>query len=189
MHGPILAKEIRASWGKFPGVCQQSGPARMNHGFFVLYRRVRRIGGALEQYEAVIELFVQDLSAGSTFANYIPFVIDTGTDVTIIPRKLVPEEAFPVDKAVKPYGVPVEGLTGWRVFGRTFSASLAIVSPELTFAGLGFGKLTVVVVDSWEGDFAMLGLDALRRVVIVSDHEHVSFWPLPTGKIGAGLST
>jgi hypothetical protein len=45
------------------------------------------------------------------------------------------------------------------------------------------------VVDYWEEDYAVLGLDALRRVVMVSDDQHVSFWPLPTAKKNGGLST
>jgi len=135
----------------------------------------------LEQWEATINLLVTDLSLSSTFSGFIPFVIDTATDVTIIPRKLVPPNAFPVREAVKPYFVPVEGLTGRTVVGRTFSASLAIVPPAAKYGGLGFNILTIVVVDSWEGKYAMLGLDAIRRVVMVSDHDHVSFWPLPTG--------
>jgi len=179
MHGPVLAKEIRRCRGRFPGVCQSSGSIETGYSFFVRYRRVGQISGPLEQWEAVINMLVADPSTSSMF--FIPFVIDTGTDVTIIPRNLVPKAAFPTDKAVRPYTLTIIGFPDWIVFGRPFSANLAIVPPAAKYEGLGFKGITITVVDSWEGKYALLGLDALRQVVMVSDSDHVSFWPLPTG--------
>jgi len=152
------------------------------YGFHVPYRSVGLIEGALEQCEAVISLMVIDLTPGSTFCDFIPFVIDTGTDVTIIPRNLVPRSAFPVQGANTSYEVPVTGLTGRTLWARIYSASLAIVPPTTKFGGLGFNVLTIVVVDTWEGECAVLGLDALRQVVVVSDPKHITFWPLSLGQ-------
>jgi hypothetical protein len=111
----------------------------------------------------------------------LPFVVDTGTDATIVPRKLLPDGLFPRSKAVSGTWIPVVGLAGGWIAGLPFAASLAI-SPQAPGAnGLSFGRLTVVVVDSWDQNYGMLGMDALRNVVTVFDRDHVCFWPVPTG--------
>ncbi|MCH8960652.1 MAG: hypothetical protein IH820_04845 [Bacteroidetes bacterium] len=141
------------------------------------YRRVRKVGDTLEQCEAVVKLLVHDRSPTSTFTGFLPFLVDTGSDVTLIPRTLVPSDAFPVEEALEPYEIPVEGLMGGSASGRIFSASLVIVPPAARYRGLSF-KNSIVVVDSWRSKYAILGLDAIRQVVMVSDDQHVSFWPL-----------
>jgi hypothetical protein len=128
----------------------------------------------------VIDLLLLDLSRRLTVSVVMPLVVDSGTDVTIIPRKLLPPATFPRERAVWPFYVPVTGLTGRTTMGLTFSATLAIVPREAGFGALSIGLLNVVVVDddAWLGEFGMLGLDALRRVVVISDPKHISFWPL-----------
>ena len=44
---------------------------------------------------------------------------------------------------------------------------------------LSFGDLEPIVVDRWESDYGYLGLDALRKVVLVCDDHHASLWPKP----------
>ena len=60
----------------------------------------------MEQWDAVIHLLVLDLSRELTLPVIVPFVIDTGTDVTLIPRKLLPKAAFPRERAVWPFEMP-----------------------------------------------------------------------------------
>ncbi len=177
MHAVCSAIPLIEPRGSLPGVCQSSASSGSRQGFFVPYRCGEQVGGILEQSQAEIELFVRD--PHSHFIDLIPFVIDTATDVTIIPRTQV-GDAFQSRNAVPPYLVPVVGLTGRTVFGRAYSASLSIAPPSSDFESLSFGSLTVVVVDetSWGYNYGMLGLDALRRVVMVSDADHVSFWSM-----------
>ena len=176
MNSPGPASEIVPSCGRLPGVCQSSNPLRSDYGYHVEYQHLGRIGGTLEQWEVVIDLFVRD--SHSSFVDLLPFVVDMGTSLTIIPRSLVAHNAFPLRKAIVPYAVPVLGVTGTIVFGHTFSATVAIAPPSTRYTPLRFGNLTIVVVDpcAWEEEFGVLGLDALHRVVMVTDREHVTFW-------------
>lgn len=173
MYAPSPAIQVWPASRHFAGVCQCVGSFNPSNGLFVPYRRVP---GYSDAYEAVINLFVIDLS--SPFADYLPFVIDTATDVTIIPRKLLSRSnTFPPSRAIGPYSV--KGLTGKTVIGLRFRAAVAIAPRRPGPTPLGFGKLKPIVVDDWKENYGMLGLDALRRVVMVSDSDHVCFWPLP----------
>lgn len=178
MHGPNLATLIKPASRRdfYAGVCRSGCQANAGLGWFVPYRRVR---GYFKAYEAIINLHVQDLQ--STFVAILPFVIDTGTDVTIIPRRLLSPSAFPRSKSLGPYDVT--GLTGKTVVGLRFRAAVSVAQLQRSSDLLGFGKLTPIVVrdKDWEGDYGMLGLDALRKVVMVSDGDCVSLWPKPRG--------
>lgn len=175
MHAPNRATQVTRSGSRdfYAGVCQSGCPSNDKDGWFVPYRRVP---GFADGYEAVINLYVHDLS--STLICVAPFVIDTATDVTIIPRRLmIGPDAFQTAKALGPYRV--KGLTGKVVVGQRFRASMFIPLRQRDETPLSFGVLKPVVVDEWEGDYGTLGLDALRRVVMVSDKDHVSLWPAP----------
>jgi len=182
MHGPNLATLIQPASRRdfYAGVCQSGCQSNSSLGWFVPYRRVR---GYFNAYEAVINLHVQDLH--STFVAILPFVIDTGTDVTIIPRRLLDPGAFPRSKSLGRY--EVKGLAGGTVVGLRFRAAVSVALLRRGSDLLGFGKLTPIVVrdEDWEGDFGMLGLDALRKVVMVSDGDCVSLWPKPRGPCSA----
>jgi len=177
MYSPIPAKQARPPHGRSPRVRQPDEPHESRSGYFVPYRRVRPIAGTVAQWAAVVEMFVQDLSTGSTSTAFIPFIIDTGSDRTILPRKLLPPRAFPISCAERLYAEPVVHCTGGVVFGHAFSASLHILLRDTESIPLKFGILTVVVVDTWEGEYAVLGLDALRQVGMLSDDSGLSLWP------------
>ena len=176
LHAPNRATRVirPAREDFYAGFCRSGCPYNDEGGWFVPYRRVREYTDA---YEAVINLCVIDLS--STFICGVPFVIDTGTDVTIVPRRLVSRpHAFQVKNSLGPY--KLQGLTGGGVVGLRFNAAMFLPLPQRDLPSLSFGRLKPVVVDHWKDDYGMLGLDALRRVVMVSDREHVSLWPAPS---------
>jgi hypothetical protein len=184
MHAPTFAKELRpAGKNGVPGICQSDCIAKQAFGFFVPFSRDLEVP---DRCEAVIRLLVHDLS--STFLHFLPFVIDTGTDVTIIPRRLLrrPEGAwaFQVGKTLSQY--EVVGLTGGAIVGLRFRSTIAIVSDQSGLV-LSLGELQPIVVadEDWEENYGMLGLDALRQVVMVSDSEHISFWPFPIAPCSA----
>lgn len=177
MHAPTRATQVirPARRNFYAGVCRSECPFNTGDGWFVPYRRVRDFP---DGYEAVISLYVKDFS--SSFLCAVPFVIDTATDVTIIPRRLMSRpDAFQIGKALGPY--QVKGLTGKAVVGHRFRASMFIQPRQRGVTPLSFGVLKPIVVDDWEGDYGALGLDALRLVVMVSDRENVSLWPGPVG--------
>ena len=180
MHAPNRANQVISPSRRefYAGFCRSGCPFNGEGGWFVPYRRVPEFNDA---YEAVITLNVIDLS--STFIGEVPFVIDTGSDVTIIPRRLVggsnassASNAFQ-QKAIGDYYV--QGLTGKVVVGRRYRASLFVPLPRQDVSPLSFGEVKLVVVEEWMGKYAVLGLDALRQVVMVSDRDHISLWPRP----------
>jgi hypothetical protein len=134
------------------------------------------------RYEAVINLFVLDSS--SAFMGAVPFIVDTGSDVTVIPRSLLDDGAFRPEPN-KHYGI--EGISGGRmVVGHRFKASLSIPRRRRGPEPLKFVELRPMVVKNWPMSYGLLGLDALRQVLMVSDREHVSFWPSTTGTCETG---
>jgi hypothetical protein len=178
MHAPNHATQVTAPARHdfYAGVCQSGCPFNGANGWFVPYRRVRDFHDA---YEAVINLHVLDLS--STFMCVMPFLIDTGSDATIIPRHFLRPGAFE-KKSAGPSDV--KGISGNRIFGKRFRAAMHIPLLRHGPEPLSFGELEVMVVEQ-RMDYGVLGLNALRRVLMVSDREHVSFWPSPTGTCAA----
>jgi hypothetical protein len=177
MHAPNQAAEVwpASAYGYIAGLCRSGCPSNPSRGWFVPYRPVPAYPDA---YEAVITLYVKDLS--SPFLDFLPFVIDTGTDVTIIPRKLLKRAyAFPPSKTLGQY--KVEGLTGKVVVGLRFRAAVAIVPHRPGPDPLRFDELKPIIVDDWKDKYGMLGLDALRQVMMVSDRDHICLWPLLPG--------
>lgn len=179
MHAPNRATQVTAPTRHdfYAGVCHSGCPFNSTNGWFVPYRRA---GNSHDCYEAVINLYVLDLS--STFMCVMPFLIDTGSDATIIPRHLLKAGAFE-KKSVGPS--KVEGISGKRIFGQRFRAAMYIPLLQRGPEPLSFGKLEVMVVEQGAMNYGVLGLNALRRVLMVSDRDHVSFWPSPTGTCAA----
>jgi len=136
------------------------------------------IGGAEQVvgYRAMITLLLQD--PGSTYANTVPFLVDTGAEFTIVPRGLLRERAFPRDKSTPRY--EVTGLGG-AVIGEGFPARLAILADQPRQPPFDFGTIQIVVADGLRRSSGVLGLDALRKLIVVCDEDHISFWAPPAG--------
>jgi hypothetical protein len=104
----------------------------------------------------------------------MPFVIDTASDATVIPRRHLPRGAFPPENAIGD-AIDIIGVVGASINGRRYRATLSLSAPNgpppLVFKGL-----EVLIVDRWNGDCATLGLDALRQIVFVSDGQHICLW-------------
>jgi hypothetical protein len=177
LYAPNYAEEIlRADERKdLPGLCQSDCLSNKYMGFFVPYKGQSKHS---DQWEARIQVLVHDLS--STFLDFLPFVIDTGTDVTIIPRKILNcDYAFQGGHTLGQY--EVAGVTGSPVVGLRFRVAMAITPRRKGDAPLSFREVSAIVVEDpkWVGDYALLGLDALRQVVMVCDHDHISLWSRP----------
>lgn len=186
MYGPVPALLYRKPQGSKPGLSGVEAPCASGHGFCVKYRRVGQVRyqsmagttEAIENWEAVVELLVQDLSSDVAYCKWVTFLLDTGSDMTIVPRNFVHKNAFPFEKRVGL--VPLLGLTGRAVTAGVFEACLSLVSPRRGTPGLTF-RMPILVPEEWYGKHAVLGLDVLRRIHIVSDREFFSIWPEPCG--------
>jgi hypothetical protein len=176
MQAPQLAPEVWpvGDHNFFAVACQSDCPYNFEQGWSIRYREAP---GFADSHEAVINLYVQDLS--SPFLGILPFVIDTGSDVTIIPRRLLNGPgAFHPSKTLGQY--QVEGLVGGAVVGLRFRATVAIVPLQPDLEPICFNELKPIVINDWAGNYGVLGMDALRQVVMVSDGDYVSLWPRST---------
>jgi hypothetical protein len=157
-----------------PGVIHEPNPKDRSNGFFVTYRLEN--AGRFQICQALIAILVADLSEGRSFSGHIPFLIDSGSPVTIIPRALVPAHAFRRSTQVK-CGAVFLKILGGSFCGHYFRASLAITTTRADIRPLSIGKMGVFVVEAMHTDYGILGLDAMRRVQVRFDAEIVSLWP------------
>jgi hypothetical protein len=143
----------------------------------------RRVPGFRYAYQAVINLEVLELRSCCTMPEIISFVVDTGTDMTIIPRTAT-HSAFggpPLE------WISVEGLIpGPPLLGGVYRAAISIPRSSFPLAPFSFGVMKPIVLDSWPHEHGMLGLDAFRRVVAVSSREYLRLsleaWLRPPAK-------
>jgi hypothetical protein len=136
-------------------------------------------------------LFVVDPS-GSGYSAFLPFVIDTGTSLTIIPRDLLRHpkafRAGPRDLC------QVNGVNGDPIFGRKFPVALSLSPNRSECPPLIFRDIEVFIPDAANAcriQTGLLGLDALRQVVTVFEASHVTFWeqmPSVHGAYGPHIS-
>ena len=175
MHAPIPASAIRPYVRSIPGVCKSRG-RKVSYGRFLEYRKAK--GYRRGCFDIIGQIFLID--PHSTCTGFLPFMVDTGTDRTIVPRNLLPSYSFAKAYAKKRDGaldwIPIEGLTGKRTSGLEYEAFLAIPPISQPYEALGFGKVNILVVDDWLWNYGMLGLDALRNVIMVCDEDNVCLW-------------
>jgi len=170
MHCPAGAEIVRPSNRPFlAGICKGLASPAGGFGWFV---------GCHEQttsrYAFIVYIIVKEVN--SSFVGVLPCLIDTGSQVTIIPRKLIKLQGS-FEKSRATGSAEILGVGGSPLFGYRFPALLAIYSEEDSPRPLSFGTQMLVVVDSWFGDYGVLGLDVLRKVLLVSDANHICFWP------------
>ena len=184
---PILNKRpesiVHQPDGISPGVCTRGGESQGCYGFFVKYQSVRTIGCFSDLRQALLSVFVTELSGRRVFAGDVPFLIDSGAPTTIIPRRLVTPNAFPLSRTSRLWHVLIKA-AGGSFCGHCFRASLALRVNTPGIQPLLIGGLNVLVPDVWANDYGILGLDALRRLRVVFEAEQVVFWPSQAGRNG-----
>ena len=123
------------------------------------------IGGSY--YYPLTWLYVTDLSEDATSSGMIPFVIDTGTPVTIIPRTRLPPFAFrPTWNAI----YSMRGFDGPATPGLRFPALLSMAPRRSQCQTLTFDPIEVFIPDeAGHTQVGLLGLDALREVISIFD--------------------
>lgn len=140
-----------------------------------------------QEYQAVVVLYVVDPS-GSGYSAFLPFVIDTGTSLTIIPRDLLQHprafRAGPRDL------YQVNGVSGSPIFGHKFPAALSLSPNRSECSPLLFRDMEVFIPDACNAcriQMGLLGLDALRQVETVFDASHVTLKERTLSVHGAGI--
>ena len=172
MYCPVPARLLSHSHGYYAGACQELGLDNPSTGWLVPYRSAP---GHPRRFEAVVKLLLTDLS-GSVFSNWVPFFVDTGSDVTILPRHLLPDGAFSGAPVGSDY---IAGLVGPNaVLGYYYAASMTFWAPRSRYRPIHIAHFEPLVTYEWGQPFGALGLDVLRKIITVFDSNHVAFWPL-----------
>jgi hypothetical protein len=135
---------------------------------------------------AIVNLDVMDLTPRRPVASEeVPFIIDTGATVTI-----VSQSAFETCFRGKPIREgPVMAASGRELWARFFRAFVFSPIRRPGLPPLNFGELKIAVVDSqsWNLRCGVLGLDALRRVRMLSNEDNLFFFLLPNAPTGSGV--
>jgi len=170
MYAPIPASVVLSCAKGIPGVCK-SKKRKVSYGRFLEYSKAKQY--RLGCYDIISKILIID--PNSTGIGFLPFTLDTGTDRTIVPRRLLPDNSFNEAFANKKNGelveIPIVGLTGGIILGLEYQAFLSIPPITQPYEALGFGRVNILIVDQWPWNYGMLGLDALRNVVMVSDQD------------------
>ncbi|KKM90962.1 hypothetical protein LCGC14_1233350 [marine sediment metagenome] len=182
LYGPIRAKQLRTSSGRKPGTCriERRGP-----GLFITHGAGPTLVDEHSSHLAV-ELLVLTEHGLTHVPDIVPFIIDTGTPRTLIPKHLIPAlVSLPVvggkQDFVESFGTEHDIPIRW------IAASLTLQSPDCRevrnrarrkkpeVQSIVFGKMPVGIVDC-PFPVALLGLDALRHLKMVLDDDHVTLW-------------
>lgn len=169
MHSSRRIQTIVAPKGTRPGTCHTACPCGVAgpKGFFV-HRNA--------QGRALLDIHVRDHPLHDEMP--IPLMVDTGAEVTVIPRRLVGDRrAFPASKVSVSLTVPGRG---GSTVGSLYEASLSIqVGAERV--SLGWHPV-VVVSDDWKRSYGLLGAAAMGSIMLVLDDRMVTLWDLREAK-------
>jgi hypothetical protein len=125
-------------------------------------------------YRAVVDITVTYPSKTGVLTKPLPFVIDTGTPLTVIPRSLLGGSAFESEPGA--VHDTVQDASGHHILGRRFWVKLSIRPQHATCNPLEFDRVNVFVPDTdVRLNLGLLGLDALRTVITVFDESRVIF--------------
>lgn len=177
MYSPAAAFATMQPNGLEPGICGPRDSAEdPREGYFVKYRR-QPPRSFLQLLPAAVEVLVVALSGARRLALNIPFLVDSRTGMTVIPRGLVPVSTFMPAEATQARHFRVPAFDP-PTFGRKFLASISIRRHGSSVPPISIDNLPVIVAETYQQDYGILGLDALSRMRVVFDSEHVAFWPL-----------
>jgi len=168
LHAPGPAIFREPSRQHAPGLCESDDRERT--GWFVPIRK--RKG----RRDAVIRLMVQD--PHSSFYAPIAFLIDTGAEQTVIPRRALRGDKWRAfQQATSGPSRVLKSPTG-TVWAQCFDATLELRPAAGDEAKhFSFGTVTTLIPDRWPRDIpALLGLDLLRQLILIADETHVSLW-------------
>lgn len=173
LHSPIRASLRQPHSDTIPGICESINPGHL--GWFV---PVRERNGARD---VIIRLWVHDPK--SSFTGFVPFLIDTGSQMTVLPRAALrgpsSSAAFRVPRRRRMLTVQTPG--GPVALGESFTASLMLM-PSGGVPECNLGEVPVTIAESWPEDFpAILGMDVLRKLIVIADANHVTLWQHPHG--------
>jgi hypothetical protein len=178
LFSPARALVSRSPAPKSPGLCESD---QKDVGWFVPVRNTPPRG-------AFLRLLVRDRDSG--FVGAIDFLVDTGAERTIIPRRALSRgtsrrRPFEARSGVR--STVVWAWNGAPTLATVYPTSFALISDPPT-KSFDFGSIQALIADGGDKDApAVLGLDLLKQLIVVAAAEHFTFWPgasgSPTGSV------
>jgi hypothetical protein len=177
MNGGLPGGSSGRSWCYAP-VCQP-GQCGGQHGWRVPYTRA---------FRPLIVFYVTDLADGATYSGFLPFIIDTGSPRTLVPRHLLPSYAF---RPAPLTDSELSDVSGTPIVGHVFDAALSLSPRQPACDALRFPRMPIFVAGAQcRIGTGLLGMDALRQIVTVADATQVCFYqPLARGSSVASRVT
>jgi hypothetical protein len=138
------------------------------YGMFLTYGT-----GAAQGLAINAEMLVTVDMGGINVCRPIPFLVDTGAEATTIPMDLMPEVEDVLRYSNR--ARVIRDVSGNLHFTGVVQATVVLTSPDPKVRNVVF-RPEVGFAKDIDFEFGVLGLDALRNIIIVLDYEHMSLW-------------
>jgi hypothetical protein len=173
LFSPARALVSRSPAPKSPGLCESD---QKDIGWFVPVRDTPHRG-------AFLRLLIRDRDSG--FVGTLDFLVDTGAERTIIPRRALSRRGRRRRRPFEPKpGVRSTIVWAWNgapTLGSLYQTSFALICDPPTNS-FDFGSIPAIITDDADKDApAVLGLDLLKQLIVVAAAEHFTFWPGASG--------
>ena len=125
----------------------------------------------------LVELSITYRSWGVIYSEFASFVVDSGAEITVVPRIGHLRGAFrrPAEKPLI-----VADFVRHPIAGSSFSARLSLSPRHRACKPLIFPQMDVFVAGDESIEYGLLGFDALRQIITIFDQSAVTFHQPPT---------
>ncbi len=184
MFRPIPAKVVYPSASYYAGVCQGVLEPDPTLGLYVPYY-VEQAGYSDNSVIecrcplVMVDVFDPGLSSDPAETLELPFVVDTGSPITIIYRNMLATRKSNAFGGWPQKTVNVLGITDNPNQGKEyycFPAYLSIPVPSYPSVALPLGDVILAIDEDTEEDRGILGMDILSRIATTYSETTVTFW-------------
>lgn len=175
----IVHAALQTDNGHYPGVFACQGGSCEHRGWYVPVETVhvqRYPRPPMECRHVHVRLLVIDDWESASTMQWIPFRVDMGSPITIIPQVAIENGNIFRHNAV--IGIDeVLSVRSEKILGNNYSAVLQIGAPHLSEPAIVL-RLPVFVTSFINLPYGLLGMDALKLIDMSLDDAHCTFCPV-----------